>query len=120
VVDANESLLQKFDGPEFVKGINISAPGFYGPQGRVIRLPLAIPEVNDRIENFSFKSYKITNYEMESSAIYGLSRLLGHRAITVCAIIANRVTGDANEAYHPEMEKLVKLALERFTNQKIA
>jgi len=116
IVDASENLLQKFKSPKFIKGVNISAPGFYGPQGRVLRLPLAMNEINDQIEKYSFKSFKITNYEMESSAIYGLSKLMGHRAVTVCAIIANRVTGDANNAYHSVMEKLVKIALERFIN----
>ncbi|MBN2772603.1 MAG: nucleoside phosphorylase [Prolixibacteraceae bacterium] len=116
VVNASTKLLNLFISKEFIKGVNISAPGFYGPQGRIIRLPLAMENINDKIEKYSFKSFKVTNYEMESSAIYGLSGLLGHHAITVCAIIANRVTGDANDAYHPVMEKLVKLALERFIN----
>lgn len=117
VVDASEVLLQKFAKPGFIKGVNISAPGFYGPQGRVVRLPLAFSGMNELIESFRYKSFKITNYEMESSAIYGLSALLGHRAVTVCAIIANRVTLQANDAYHPVMEKLVQSALENFVNE---
>jgi len=116
VVNASEDLLQKFDSPGFIKGVNISAPGFYGPQGRVIRLPLAMPLINEKIEGFSFKNYSITNYEMESSAIYGLSRLLGHRAVTVCVIIANRVTLNANDSYQNAMERLVQSALKRFVN----
>jgi uridine phosphorylase len=116
IVDASTTLLEKFNSQEFIKGVNISAPGFYGPQGRIIRLPLAMPDINDQIENFEFNSYKITNYEMESSAIYGLSKLLGHQAITVCAIIANRVTHKANESYHGTMINLVKIALNKFTN----
>lgn len=114
VANASGKLLERFDSPEFIHGVNISAPGFYGPQGRVVRLQLAFPGMNDLIENFRYKSFKITNYEMESSAIYGLSALLGHQAVTVCAIIANRVTLDANNAYHPFMEKLVKLVLDKF------
>jgi uridine phosphorylase len=116
VVDASPELLEKFDSPEFIKGVNISAPGFYGPQGRVIRLPLSMPDINAQIESFSFKNFKITNYEMESSAIYGLSRLLGHHAVTVCVIIANRVILNANDTYHDSMEKLVLSALKRFVN----
>jgi uridine phosphorylase len=79
VVNASEKLLDLFTGFNFVRGVNISAPGFYGPQGRVLRLPLAIPDLNDKLEDFRFGDQKITNYEMESSAIYGLSRMLGHR-----------------------------------------
>jgi len=116
VIDASEELLQKFDVPEFYKGINISAPGFYGPQGRVVRLPVANPEINRQLSEFNYKGFKITNYEMESSAIYGLSHLLGHRAITVCAVIANRITGKVNDSYHDTISKLVKMALDRFTD----
>jgi uridine phosphorylase len=116
VVNASQSLLESFTSEGYIKGVNISAPGFYGPQGRVVRLPLAFVSMNELIESFRYKSFKITNYEMESSAIYGLSALLGHRAITVCAIIANRVTLQANDAYHPMMEKLVSSALENFVN----
>jgi uridine phosphorylase len=116
VVDASPILLSKFDSPGFIKGINISAPGFFGPQGRVIRLQLAMPFINEKIESFSFKNFKITNYEMESSAIYGLSKLLGHQAITVCVIIANRVNLNANDSYHDAMETLVQTALKKFVN----
>lgn len=116
VVDASPTLLKKFDGPNFRHGITISAPGFYGPQGRVLRLPLAMPELNDRIEKFSFNNHKITNFEMESSAIYGLSKMLGHRALTICLIIANRVTGTANENYRTPMRVLIKEVLERLSN----
>lgn len=115
VVNASEELLRKFNSPDFIRGVNISAPGFYGPQGRVIRLPLADPELNERIESFRYQDYSISNYEMESSAIYGLCRLMGHRALTVCEIIANRVTGDANENYHQNIAKLIRLALQKFT-----
>jgi uridine phosphorylase len=81
----------------------------------VIRLPLADGLLNEKIESFRFKGQMITNYEMESSAIYGLSKLLGHEALTVCAIIANRVTLVANESYHTVMKNLVELVLNRIT-----
>ncbi len=115
VVDASGELLKLFGGFNFVHGVNISAPGFYGPQGRVLRLPLAIPDMNEKLEDFRFGDLKITNYEMESSAIYGLSKMLGHQALTVCLIIANRVTREANENYYPEMEKLIKVVLDKLT-----
>jgi uridine phosphorylase len=115
VVNASEKLLDLFTGFNFVRGVNISAPGFYGPQGRVLRLPLAIPDLNDKLEDFRFGDQKITNYEMESSAIYGLSRMLGHEALTICLIIANRVTREANENYYPEMEKLIRIVLDKLT-----
>ena len=112
---SSESLYSKIKGDITVDGINISAPGFFGPQGRVLRVQLADPDLNDKIESFSFNGQKITNYEMESSAIYGLSKLMGHEALTICTIIANRVTLDANENYHPAMKKLVEYVLEMIT-----
>jgi uridine phosphorylase len=112
VVDASRHLMPLFDGPEFTKGVTISAPGFYGPQGRVLRLPLAMPELNRSIARFRFDGLKITNFEMESSAIYGLSKMLGHQALAVCLIIANRVAGKANENYHAEMKKLIEKVLD--------
>lgn len=117
VVDASGELLQLFTGFKFIHGVNISAPGFYGPQGRILRLPLAIPDLNDKLEDFEHEDLKITNYEMESSAIYGLSRMLGHQALTVCLIIANRITREANESYHGEMEKLIRIVLDKLTIQ---
>lgn len=115
VVDAAETLRSKFTEPPFVQGVTISAPGFYGPQGRVLRLPLAEPELNHKIENFRFGKHRITNFEMESSAIYGLSKMLGHEALTVCLIIANRVALKANESYHDSMKSLINLVLQRLT-----
>ncbi len=115
IVDASKELISKFNGIEFTKGATISAPGFYGPQGRVLRLPLAVPELNKQIEAFEFENLKITNFEMESSAIYGLSKMLGHEALTVCLIIANRVTLSANESYREKMIHLIQLVLSRLT-----
>ncbi len=115
VVDASENLISKFSDEIFRKGVTISAPGFYGPQGRVLRLSLAVPELNRQIEDFEFNSFKITNFEMESSAIYGLSKMLGHEALTVCLIIANRVTLNANENYREKMILLIQNVLDRLT-----
>jgi len=115
VVDASHKLLSKFDDNQFKQGVTISAPGFYGPQGRQLRLPLAVPELNQQIEAFRFNDLKITNFEMESSAIYGLSKMLGHNALTICLIIANRVTLTANENYRDEMKKLITIVLNRLT-----
>ncbi|MBW6533513.1 MAG: nucleoside phosphorylase [Mariniphaga sp.] len=116
VVDASRRMISKFETPEFRKGVTISAPGFYGPQGRVLRLPLAMPQLNKLLEEFRFEDHKITNFEMESSAIYGLSKMLGHQALTICLIIANRVTKQANENYRPVMEDLIKKVLDNLTN----
>ncbi|MFA5328742.1 MAG: nucleoside phosphorylase [Prolixibacteraceae bacterium] len=116
VIDCSEKLIAKIHGGETVKGVTISAPGFYGPQGRVLRLPLADPQLNEKIESFSFGGRKITNFEMECSAIYGLSKLLGHEALTICLIIANRVKKDANANYHESMETLIELVLDRLTS----
>jgi uridine phosphorylase len=115
VVDSSKNLFSQFGDKQFLKGVTISAPGFYGPQGRVLRLPLAMPQLNQLLNKFRFEGLKITNFEMESSAIYGLSKMLGHQALTVCLIIANRVTGQANENYRPEMKKLIKTVLDKLT-----
>lgn len=115
VVDCSEELFNKINGVETVAGVTISAPGFYGLQGRVLRLPLSNPDLNANIETFAHNNLKITNFEMECSAIYGLSKLLGHNALTVCLIIANRVLKKANEDYYSNMKELIKLILERLT-----
>ncbi|HBS88580.1 MAG: phosphorylase [Bacteroidetes bacterium GWF2_38_335] len=98
-----------------VQGVTISAPGFYGPQGRVLRLETADPKLNDKIETFEFKGKKITNFEMECSALYGLSTLLGHNAITLCAIIANRVGKKYSPDYKKTVVKLIEYCLEKLT-----
>lgn len=116
VVDASKRLIEKFNSADFKRGVTISAPGFYGPQGRQLRLPLAVPELNRRVEEFMFEDLKITNFEMECSAIYGLSKMLGHHALTVCLIIANRVSLTANENYRKEMKHLIKKVLDALTN----
>lgn len=113
VVEADNELYSKIIDSDFIGGVTISAPGFYGPQGRELRLNIIDPSINSKIENFRFNDQKITNYEMECSAIYGLSKLLGHSALTVCIIIANRVLKEANEDYKPIMERLVRKILDR-------
>ena len=113
VVDADAGLVNKIGQDEMLRGVTISANGFYGPQGRELRIGLADPHLNDKIEKFSFDNYKITNYEMEGSAIAGLASLMGHRAMTVCCIIANRRVEAANTDYKPYIEKLVQTVLER-------
>lgn len=115
VVDASLELREKLYDDSMKKGVTISANGFYGPQGRVVRLQPLDTELNDKLEHFSFKGYKITNYEMESSAIFGLSKLLGHHAACVCLIIANRVTRNANANYHENMRRLIQIVLKRLT-----
>jgi uridine phosphorylase len=116
VVDCSEALLGKIHGNDTIAGVTISAPGFYGPQGRVLRLPLADAQLNEKIESFEFEGQKITNFEMECSAIYGLSKLLGHEALTICLIIANRIRKDANANYHQSIETLIGLVLDRLTS----
>jgi uridine phosphorylase len=112
VVKANEELAERI-GFDMVKGITISAPGFYGPQGRYVRAELAFPLLNEKIQSFDFKGEKITNFEMERSALAGLGKLLGHRAVTVCAIIAGRVSHDMNTNYKGKMEDLIEIVMER-------
>jgi uridine phosphorylase len=113
VVNASEKLIKKLESNLTIKGVTISAPGFYGPQGRELRLPILMENINDKIEAFDYKGQKITNYEMESSAIYGLSGLLGHNAITLCAIIANRATKEFSKDYKPTIKKLIQYVLDK-------
>lgn len=115
VVSADEDLVEKI-GKDMVKGVTISAPGFYGPQGRYVRLPLAFPLLNEKIGSFEYKGERITNFEMESSALAGLARLLGHKAVTICNIIAGRVDMSMNTEYKGGMAELIKIVLERLTN----
>lgn len=112
VVSADEELVNRI-GKDMVMGVTISAPGFYGPQGRYVRVPLADPKLNEKIISFDYQGEKITNYEMESSALAGMAKLLGHKAMTVCCIIAGRVDNSMNTSYKGSMEGLVKTVLER-------
>lgn len=112
VVSADEELVDRI-GHDMIRGVTISAIGFYGPQGRHVRMSLADPDLNAKIESFRYQDYSITNYEMESSAIAGLGKLMGHRAMTVCAIIANRVALESNADYKGSTEELIRIVLDR-------
>lgn len=113
VVDADAELVDRIAGDDMVRGNTISAVGFYGPQGRRLRLPLANPGLNGLIESFEYKGRHVTNYEMESAPLQGLSRLMGHKAMTVCSIIANRFNTVANPNYKSGIRDLVATVLER-------
>lgn len=113
VVDADAELVKRIGGNDMIHGNTIAAVGFYGPQGREVRLPLAEPELNNRIESFRYNNRKVTNYEMESSALQGLAKLMGHKAMTVCTIIANRRNNDAKPNYKTAVADLIKTVLDR-------
>lgn len=114
VVDADSELIERIGRDDMVRGNTISAVGFYGPQGRKLRLPLASPRLNERIEAFRRPDgRRVTNYEMESAPLQGLARLMGHKAMTVCSIIANRVNTDATPNYKTAVADLVKTVLDR-------
>lgn len=113
VVDADEELVNLIGRDDMVRGVTISAVGFYGPQGRKLRLLLSNPDLNERIEHFRHNGRKVTNYEMESAPLQGLGRLMGHRAMTVCSIIANRMNTEANPNYKTAVYDLVGTVLDR-------
>lgn len=113
-VKADEDLIRRFEDCT-VKGMTITAPGFYGPQGRVVRLELADPDMIEAFRSFSWKGYRITNFEMESAAVAGMGKLLGHKAGTVCCAIANRYLKSSNADYKPQVEALVELVLGKLT-----
>ena len=113
VVDADAELVARIGRDDMIHGNTIAAVGFYGPQGREVRLPLAEPELNKRIGEFRFNGRKVTNYEMESAALQGMSKLMGHRAMTVCSIIANRYCKSATTNYKTAVHDLVETVLER-------
>lgn len=113
VVAADKEMLERISQNDMIRGVTISANGFYGPQGRVLRLNLDDMAINDKIESFRFGKYKITNYEMEGSAIAGMSKLMGHKAMTVCCVIANRRVKATNTNYQPYIVELIEKVLER-------
>ena len=113
-VKASDEIIRRFEDCT-IKGVTISAPGFYGPQGRVVRVPLAMPDMLEKIESFRFGDYRITNFEMEGAPLAGLARHLGHEACTVCCAIANRYLQSSNPDYKPQVRSLIELALERMT-----
>ena len=113
VVSADPSLIEQITKNDIIRGVTIAANGFYGPQGRELRLPLADPQLNGKIEAFDYNGQKITNFEMESSSLAGLAALMGHRAMTVCCIIAGRVDKDMNTNYKGSLTGLIETVLER-------
>lgn len=113
VIEADEELTNRIGGDDMVHGITIACGGFYGPQGRQLRIPLANPDQNAKVESFEYEGMHITNFEMESSALAGLSKLLGHKATTCCMVIANRLIKEANTGYKSTIDNLIKEVLER-------
>ncbi len=113
VACADKELLDTIAADDMVRGVTIACGGFFGPQGRELRLPLQDPKLNEKIENFSYKDMQITNFEMESSALAGLSTLMGHKAVTVCMVIANRLAKEANASYKNTIDGLIEKVLER-------
>lgn len=116
-VDSDAELWEYFKD-SVTEGITIAAPGFYAPQGRYVRLQPADKDLNTKIESFRYKGRRITNFEMEGSALAGLARLMGHRATTMCTIIAQRIAKDAKTDYKPFVEQMISMALEKLTTLK--
>lgn len=113
VIDADAELVERIASIDMVRGVTIAAGGFFGPQGRELRIPLADPHQNEKIESFEYQGLHITNFEMESSALAGLSHLMGHKATTVCMVIANRLIKEANTGYKNTIDNLIKTVLDR-------
>lgn len=113
IVSANPELVARIAGDDMMQGCTIAANGFYGPQGRVLRVGLAVPDINERISAFRYEGQRITNYEMEGSCIAGLALHMGHRAMTVCCVIAQRKAEAANTDYKPRIKQLVNTVLDR-------
>ena len=113
VIDNDADLLARINQGDMVDGVTIAAGGFFGPQGRKLRIPLEDPDQNEKIMAFEHEGHRITNFEMEGSALAGLTRLLGHKAMTVCMVIANRRAKEANTAYKNSIDDLIIKVLER-------
>lgn len=113
VIDADAELVERIALEDMVRGVTIATGGFFGPQGRELRIPLADPRQNEKIEQFEYHGLRITNFEMESSALAGLSRLMGHQATTVCMVIANRLAKEANTGYKSTIDTLIRTVLDR-------
>lgn len=112
-IQASEKLMQKMNENQFFSGITITAGGFYGAQGRVLRLAIEDQDLNDKMDNFTFQSHRATNLEMETAAIYGLAKLLGHEAISINAIIANRANGTFSTNPYDTVEKMIQVCLDK-------
>ncbi len=113
VIDGDKELVDRIAGEDMVRGITIACGGFFGPQGRELRIPLADPHQNEKVESFVYGDLRITNFEMESSALAGLSALMGHKAMTCCMVIANRVAKEANANYKTSIDNLIIEVLDR-------
>lgn len=113
VIDSDKETLNRVAGDDMVRGVTIACGGFFGPQGRELRIPLADPKQNEKIENFEYNGYRITNFEMESSALAGLAKLMGHKAMTCCMVIANRRAQKANVEYKNSIDGLIQIVLDR-------
>ena len=113
VIDNNPELTTRIGGDVMVHGVTIACGGFFGPQGRELRVPLADPRQNEKIMSFDYEGRRITNFEMEGSALAGLAALQGHRAMTCCMVIANRVAHEANTAYKSSIDDLIRIVLDR-------
>lgn len=113
VIDGDKELVDRIAGEDMVRGITIACGGFFGPQGRELRIPLADPHQNEKVESFVYGDLRITNFEMESSALAGLSALMGHKAMTCCMVIANRVAKEANANYKNSIGNLIIEVLDR-------
>lgn len=113
VIDGDKELVDRIAGEDMVRGITIACGGFFGPQGRELRIPLAAPHQNEKVESFVYGDLRITNFEMESSALAGLSALMGHKAMTCCMVIANRVAKEANANYKNSIDNLIIEVLDR-------
>jgi len=117
IVGCGETLKQRLLTDKVFEGITGTAPGFYGPQGRMLRLPVQDPTLNDKLHSFNYKGYRMTNLEMETSAIYGLSKLLGHQAVSLNAIIANRAAGTFTKDTKKVVENLIVYGLEQLVKK---
>lgn len=113
-IDADRTLFEHFKDVTR-EGITIAAPGFYAPQGRWVRLQPRDPKLNEKIESFAYEGRRVTNFEMEGSALAGLSALMGHRAATICTIIAQRIALDACTDYKPFVRKMIQTALDKLS-----
>lgn len=113
VASANEELINRIAGDDMVRGITVACGGFFGPQGRQLRLPLMDPDLNQKIESFKYDDLQVTNFEMESSALAGLSALMGHKAMTCCMVIANRVAKKMETEYKGDIDGLITRVLDR-------
>ncbi len=113
IVAADKELVERIATDDMVRGVTVACGGFFGPQGRRLRIPLADPHQNEKIVTFTYDNHQITNFEMESSALAGLAALMGHKAVTVCLVIANRVAGEANVNYKNNIDNLIETVLNR-------